>query len=299
MTDRDIVGKVAALVDDIDALVDDQLAGGEPETGYDFDDPTFPDCPHSWCSESWHGLAITRRMRDMRWRGEIDPDYRYNEDDSTVLCPGSDFTGEFTPPESERPAYPQWIMSRYSWEIPEDPLDGSSWVVPEIQFPRVWFANGTRFHWGIDPTNLRIELHTRTPEPEPDPTEVPGEYTQTTTSWANAAAATRSEDQGSSPPGVVFAAPAGVDPFGDLSGFQPLGTIVEPGAITFQPDSPSEVAAWASRDPIRTDISREFTVEFQVDPAVTASAATGPWYAELINQLHRRTGNVNEGQQAA
>lgn len=31
-----------SLLDRIDALVDDQLAGGEPETGYDFDDPDFP-----------------------------------------------------------------------------------------------------------------------------------------------------------------------------------------------------------------------------------------------------------------
>ncbi|MEV4127060.1 hypothetical protein [Nocardia sp. NPDC049707] len=75
------------------------------------------DCPHSWCHEKWHGLAITRRMREMRskWHSsvhyyederrvsddvvaELDA-YRYDEDDSEVICPGSSFVGEFTPPE--------------------------------------------------------------------------------------------------------------------------------------------------------------------------------------------------------
>ncbi|WP_330253114.1 hypothetical protein OG874_00415 [Nocardia sp. NBC_00565] len=84
--------------DDIDALVVDQMRDGEPATGYDFNDPTFPVCPHPWCGEHWHGLAITRRMRQMRARGDIDPDYRYVDDNSEVLCPGSLFEGEFEPP---------------------------------------------------------------------------------------------------------------------------------------------------------------------------------------------------------
>ena len=41
------------VIDDIDALVEEQLAGGEPETGYDFDDPDFPECR---CGLDWHGL---------------------------------------------------------------------------------------------------------------------------------------------------------------------------------------------------------------------------------------------------
>jgi hypothetical protein len=41
------------IVDRIDQLVDEQLAGGEPHTGYDFGDPKYPRCPH--CSRHWHG----------------------------------------------------------------------------------------------------------------------------------------------------------------------------------------------------------------------------------------------------
>lgn len=42
------------VIDDITALVDEQMAGGEPEVGYDYGDPTFPHC--SRCGRSWHGL---------------------------------------------------------------------------------------------------------------------------------------------------------------------------------------------------------------------------------------------------
>ena len=55
------------ILTDIDALIDSQLAAGEPEGGYDYDDPGYPRCWH--CSEPWHGLAITVRMRAMRWVG--------------------------------------------------------------------------------------------------------------------------------------------------------------------------------------------------------------------------------------
>ncbi|MBM4608007.1 hypothetical protein GS416_03885 [Rhodococcus hoagii] len=79
------------IIDAIDALVDDQMAGGEPIGGYDYNDPNYPQCPH--CGDDWHGLKITRRMRDMRWDGIFDENYRYADDDSEVLCPGSDFIG--------------------------------------------------------------------------------------------------------------------------------------------------------------------------------------------------------------
>jgi hypothetical protein len=267
MTERDIV-------DAIDELVDTQMAGGEPETGYDFDDPTFPDCPHSWCNESWHGLAITQRMRDMRWRGEIDVDYRYNEDDSTVLCPGSDFTGEFTPPEPEQPVYPQWVMSRYGWEIPDDPLDGSSWVVPELQFPRALLGYPNPFLPDISADLEEILRPLFEPIPEPV-VPLPVHLRQGT---------------------VVI---------NSGSGWEPLG-FVEPGTVQFRPTGSFAITEEQWQAAISTDVQREFTVEFQVDPAVTASAATGPWYAELINQLHRRTSRAPEsfpantsGEQAA
>ncbi|QDF17171.1 DNA binding protein [Gordonia phage William] len=90
MTGRDIV-------DEIDALIDAQLDAGEPIGGYDYDDPDFPTCGH--CGGSWHGLAITERMVQMRWRGEMDPDYRYRDDDSRIVCPGSEFIGPVPAPQ--------------------------------------------------------------------------------------------------------------------------------------------------------------------------------------------------------
>lgn len=84
-------------IDALEADVRERVRAGEPRTGYDYGDPTFPECPHPWCGERWHGLAITHRMWQMRARGEIDPDYRYAADDSEVLCPGSLFEGDFEP----------------------------------------------------------------------------------------------------------------------------------------------------------------------------------------------------------
>ena len=84
------------LIDRIDALVDEQMADGEPANGYDFGDPDYPGCPH--CHRQWHGLHITKRIESMRWSGEFDPDYSYTEDESPVLCEGSDFIGPRRPP---------------------------------------------------------------------------------------------------------------------------------------------------------------------------------------------------------
>lgn len=88
------------LIDRIDALVDEQMADGEPENGYDFDDPDFPKCPH--CGRDWHGLRLTRRIQAMRDFGHFDPEYSYAADDSTVLCEGSDFIGPRRPPSGVR-----------------------------------------------------------------------------------------------------------------------------------------------------------------------------------------------------
>lgn len=84
------------LIDRIDALVDEQMADGEPANGYDFGDPDYPGCPH--CHRQWHGLRITKRIESMRWSGEFDPEYSYTEDESPVLCEGSEFIGPRRPP---------------------------------------------------------------------------------------------------------------------------------------------------------------------------------------------------------
>lgn len=112
-----------SLLDRIDALVDEQLDGGEPETGYDFDDPDFPGCPH--CNRDWHGLAITERIERMRQYGMFDVNYKYAEDDSPVLCPGSDFIGPWATPHQIKsmrhrrflgttPRTPPWVAYRFS-----------------------------------------------------------------------------------------------------------------------------------------------------------------------------------------
>lgn len=57
------------------ADIDSVLAAGEPE-------PAVALCPH--CEDEWHGLPITRRMRDMAFYGHVDADYRYADDGSEV-----------------------------------------------------------------------------------------------------------------------------------------------------------------------------------------------------------------------
>lgn len=79
------------IVDEIDALVEESMAGGEPRTGYSCGDPTFPRCGH--CDRHWHGLPITERIAEMYADGVYDPEYLVAKDDSPVLCEGSEFIG--------------------------------------------------------------------------------------------------------------------------------------------------------------------------------------------------------------
>lgn len=102
------------ILDDIDALIDEQLEAGE---GGAIRRAASVErrCPH--CFRAWHGLAITQRLERMRieyqdralnarLRGEeseyaesaILDGYRYDEDDSRVICPGSDFIGPIQAP---------------------------------------------------------------------------------------------------------------------------------------------------------------------------------------------------------
>ncbi|MFF4026912.1 hypothetical protein ACFYY5_29090 [Nocardia elegans] len=145
MTDRDII-------DAIDELVDAQMR--QTRSGYDYN-INQDQCPHAWCSEPWHGLAITKRMHGMRrkWQAAVnyyeDEDgvtddiaaeldaYRYDQDDSEILCPGSLFTGEFVPPE---PEYPRYRVARSTWTV----ATGEPYSPPvEVQFPRPWILNPT------------------------------------------------------------------------------------------------------------------------------------------------------------
>lgn len=85
------MSELERVLDDIDALVDASLEGGEPVGGYDHGDPDFPRCGH--CDRAWHGLPLTERVAAMYAEGCYDEDYRVADDDSPVICPGSDFIG--------------------------------------------------------------------------------------------------------------------------------------------------------------------------------------------------------------
>lgn len=138
-----------SVLDDIDALVDNQLENYDNRSGYDHN-VNQVGCPH--CYRDWHGLAITERIEQMRYRGEMDPDYRYSEDDSPVYCPGSDFIGPMADPgqlawmraDAETQAqYPQGRLLSLN-EILSAAMhlgfDGGYLldpeVPPEVQFPR-------------------------------------------------------------------------------------------------------------------------------------------------------------------
>ncbi len=202
MPDRDIV-------DAIDELVDWQMSQYENRSGYDRN-VNQVDCPHSWCREPWHGLAITRRMQEMRWGGQVDPAYRYADDDSEVLCPGSEFDGEFTPPESvpSAPYIPGPIEALLAaqalwgdvmaaavgipgraWQLPDDPYDETSsrGVIDmaevdrirslrcQVDTPDAAYAEYLREHVRC---SFFEEVASRYPGVQLDPAEIRTEYRQ-------------------------------------------------------------------------------------------------------------------------
>ena len=117
------------IIDRIDALVDEQLAGGEPENGFDFNDPDYPRCPH--CDRNWHGLPITNKIATMySWR-QFDPEYSYADDDSGVVCEGSDFIGPRRPDRQE-----SWRCGKASISITLSPADRDSFSVYMARFQR-------------------------------------------------------------------------------------------------------------------------------------------------------------------
>ncbi|MER5836675.1 hypothetical protein ACIQYW_18970 [Rhodococcus erythropolis] len=82
------------IIDEIDALVDEQLSAYDSRSGYDHN-VNQERCWH--CGREWHGLKITERMQTMRSFGEVDAGYRYADDNSEILCPGSNFIGPTQP----------------------------------------------------------------------------------------------------------------------------------------------------------------------------------------------------------
>ncbi|SHU54488.1 hypothetical protein [Mycobacteroides abscessus] len=76
------------IIDAIDALVDEQLE--QERSGYDHNINQV-NCPH--CGRDWHGLPITQAIERMRALGQYDEKYDATQDDSPILCPGSEFIG--------------------------------------------------------------------------------------------------------------------------------------------------------------------------------------------------------------
>lgn len=83
------------IIDEIDALVDEQLSAYDSRSGYDHN-VNQERCWH--CGREWHGLKITARMESMAAQVAYDEDYRYADDVSEVICPGSGFIGPTRPP---------------------------------------------------------------------------------------------------------------------------------------------------------------------------------------------------------
>jgi len=100
---------MADIIDAIDALVDEQLA--QESSGYDHN-INQPKCWH--CGRDWHGMPIIERVERMRRLGWFDESYRVAEDDSPMLCRGSDFIG------------PQPWPADAPWVLPHEP-DLSGW----------------------------------------------------------------------------------------------------------------------------------------------------------------------------
>lgn len=92
------------IVDEIDALVDEQLK--QEKSGYDHN-VNQERCPH--CGRHWHGLPITSRVAAMYAAGEYDMRYSVDGDHSMVVCPGSTAPGPLTPAQqawsSANPTY--------------------------------------------------------------------------------------------------------------------------------------------------------------------------------------------------
>ena len=102
------------IVDLIDALVDEQLANYDNRSGYDHN----VNQERCRCGRDWHGLPITKRIDGMRSFGEFDPGYVYAEDDSPVMCVGSNTPGP-------------WRQVGL-WQLPDDPFGDMGWLDDSI-----------------------------------------------------------------------------------------------------------------------------------------------------------------------
>lgn len=151
------------VVDEIDRLVDEQMAGGEPRQGYNYKDPTYPKCWH--CGRHWHGLPVTEEIAKMYARGVFDERYRVDSDDSPVLCQGSNFIGPM-PPEP-------WSYTVHYWsELRDRSMEFANYLTlnfPTLEFPtssppsrdrwwRIVLPPGATMTRNLEPNTVTIEV---------------------------------------------------------------------------------------------------------------------------------------------
>lgn len=118
------------IIDEIDALVNEQLSGYSERSGYDYN-VNQDRCGH--CHREWHGLKITERIESMAMHVSYDEDYRYADDDSEVLCPGSNFIGPWaTKRQIERMRSSGLSYLDVGW-IQDSDIDAIPWISPPIR----------------------------------------------------------------------------------------------------------------------------------------------------------------------
>src|SRR5258705_3088254 len=126
------------IVDEIDALVDASLARPIVD---DYNADRYDKCVH--CNRDWHGIPITAKIAEMYSHGTFDESYRVGNDDTEVLCQGSDFIGPMKAPDIPSVTGVDWstIYSR----------GGAATMA------RAWLDNAS-----ID-GDVRVSLHTTQP----------------------------------------------------------------------------------------------------------------------------------------
>lgn len=126
------------VTNDIIDLIDSQLEEGEAVGGYDYGDPGFPNCPH--CGRDWHGLPLTAQVGLMYDVGFYFEDYSAAEDDSPIVCRGSDFIGPM--PDEHRVAEAIWdYLTVYT-------------MYPLLSQSSYWGGLGVYIGPGVDATDV-------------------------------------------------------------------------------------------------------------------------------------------------
>lgn len=128
------------VVDEIDRLVDESLSRPIVD---DYNSDRYDKCFH--CHRNWHGLAVTEQIARMYGRGVFDESYVAAEDDSKILCPGSDFIGPVA-------AQPTWRANAWSELMP-------GWIDEWPAFRWGRMTTGQRRWWRTQlPSDAQIEL---------------------------------------------------------------------------------------------------------------------------------------------